>query len=138
MRGLPDIPNVLVGLTSVSAIGYVGKKALPSPTREIKEVHSDPSPVTTASWDNAQIVHFTVLGSGLLNADKSAPTEVRFKNDANDAEAANVVAGVTDEGTTLEFDLPDPLPAGTYALQVVTTEGNKITKADALTVNPTA
>jgi hypothetical protein len=29
VKGLPHIPDVLLGLTSVSAVGYVGKKALP-------------------------------------------------------------------------------------------------------------
>jgi hypothetical protein len=32
ISGVPHIPDVLLGLTSVSAVGYVGKKALPPPT----------------------------------------------------------------------------------------------------------
>jgi hypothetical protein len=38
-NGLPNLPDLLVGLTSVSAVGYVAKKALPS---------SQPSPDLTA------------------------------------------------------------------------------------------
>jgi hypothetical protein len=134
LLGLPDIPNVLVGLTSVSAVGYVGKKALPSAQRAITKVSSDPSPVTSTSWNGGQTVRFTVLGTGLVNADKSAPTEVRFEGDNGQQDGSNVVASITDEGTTLEFNLTNALPQGTYALQVITKEGNKITKADALTV----
>jgi hypothetical protein len=137
LLGLPDIPNVLVGLTSVSAVGYLGKKALPSLKREIMKVSTRPSPVTTASWNAGQIVKVTALGTGLVNADKSAPT-VRVENDTDGDNGSNVVATITDEGTTLEFDLPNALPEGTYALNVVTTEGNKIAKADALTVQPAA
>ena len=32
LNGLPHIPDVLLGLTGVAAVGYVGKKALPSST----------------------------------------------------------------------------------------------------------
>jgi hypothetical protein len=132
LLGLPDMPDVLVGLTSVSAVGYLGKKALPASMRAIAEVR--PSPVAATAWTGGTPVKFTALGSGLVNADKSAPIQVRFENDAGGEDASNVVASITSEGTTLAFDLATALPVGTYALHVVTREGNKITKADALTV----
>jgi hypothetical protein len=136
LLGLPNIPNVLVGLTTVSAVGYVGKKALPATKREITNVRSDPTPVSTStSWAGGQAIKVTVLGSGLVNADGSAPLHVRFENDAAGQDASNVVATVTDEGVALEFDVANALAAGVYALQVTTAEGNKITKAAALTVS---
>jgi hypothetical protein len=46
--GLPSIPKVLVGLTSVSAVGYVAKKALPVAARAITKV--DPDTVPIADW----------------------------------------------------------------------------------------
>jgi branched-subunit amino acid transport protein len=41
VSGLPTLPDLLVGLTSVSAVGYVGKKTLPSAGPTITDVQPD-------------------------------------------------------------------------------------------------
>jgi hypothetical protein len=64
--GLPTIPNVLLGLTSVSTVGYLGKKALPSQARAITKV--EPNQVKLGVWQAGK-AKLRVFGTGLLNAD---------------------------------------------------------------------
>lgn len=66
LHGLPRIPDVLLGLTSVSAAGYVAKKALPSnaPTAKL-----EPS-------EGPQGTTLTIAGSNLLNGTPPASTPV--------------------------------------------------------------
>jgi len=125
--GLPSIPNVLAGLTTVSAAGYVGKKVL-TPGRTIASVR--PSTVASTDWDEGGVVHFTAVGTGLLNGDGSAPSTVRF---GADGDGTKITLSVTADGTTLDFDVAGKLPAGTYALHVLTDQG-QATKTGALTV----
>jgi hypothetical protein len=133
--GLPTIPDVLLGLTSVSAVGYVTKKALPSQARAITRV--EPSQVTLGVWQAGK-AQLRVLGTGLLNADGSAPGTVRFENVNGGVDAARVVETTTSEGLVLEVDGFDfnALPVGAYDAIVVTSEGNKVAKSGALEVVP--
>jgi hypothetical protein len=64
--GLPTIPDTLLGLTSVSAGLYVGKKAVTRSQPKITGVFPQPIHANT---------RFTILGEGLL-AEPSSPTEV--------------------------------------------------------------
>jgi hypothetical protein len=66
LAGLPHIPDVLLGLTSVSAVGYVAKKALPpgAPTAKI-------SPATAAAKATV-----TITGTGLLDDKEPEQTAV--------------------------------------------------------------
>jgi len=131
--GLPTIPDVLLGLTSVSAVGYVGKKALPSQTRTITKV--EPPQIKLGQWNSGQ-AQVTLIGSNLLNADGSAPA-VRFENANGGVDAKRVVETTTAAGRQLVADLNfNALPLGTYDAVVVTTEGNKVTKSAALEVVP--
>jgi len=133
--GLPTIPDVLLGLTSVSAVGYVGKKALPSQTRAITKV--EPAQVKLGVWQAGK-AQLRVFGTGLLNADGSAPDTVRFENINGGVDAARVVESTTTEGLVLDADgFPfNSFLNGTYDAIVVTKEGNKVTKSDALEVVP--
>jgi hypothetical protein len=127
--GLPTIPDVLLGLTSVSAVGYVAKKALPAPERKITKV--EPPAVPLAQWRTGTALK--LLGSGLLNADQTPPDQVRFENAAGGQNASRVLAGTTTEGLVLDVEIPpNQLTAGKYDALVVTSEGNKVIKTDAL------
>ena len=64
--GLPTIPNTLLGLTSVSASLYVGKKAVSSSQPTVTGVF--PMPLHDAQW-------FTVIGTELI-PDPASPTDV--------------------------------------------------------------
>ncbi len=68
--GLPEIPDVLLGLTSVSALGYVTKKALPATAATAKL-----DPATAAAGATV-----TITGTGLLVGEepKDAPVMVLF------------------------------------------------------------
>jgi len=132
--GLPTIPDVLLGLTSVSAVGYVGKKALPSLTRAITKV--EPPQIKQGIWQSGQ-AQVTVFGSNLLNADGSAPTQVRFENANGGVDAKRVVESMKAQGLQLVVDLEfNALPVGSYDAVVVTKEGNKVTKTAAIEVVP--
>jgi hypothetical protein len=131
-RGLPTIPNVLIGLTSVSAVGYVAKKALPA-ARAITKV--DPATVPLATWNAGTTVK--VYGTNLLSADTSAPDTVRFSNATGSVEDPNPVAeNTTAEGLILDATIPaNTLAAGTYDCTVITNEGTKVTKSQAVVVS---
>jgi hypothetical protein len=132
--GLPTIPDVLVGLTSISAVGYVAKKALPGAARAITKI--DPDAVPAADWQ-AGSLKLKILGSGLLNADESVPDQVRVEDANGGVDASTVTASTTEEGLVLDAEFPPypPAAAGQYNVFVVTKEGNKVIKAGALTVN---
>ena len=61
--GLPTIPDVLVGLTSVSAVGFVGKKALAGPAG-ISEV--TPAAATVGG-------DVTIVTSGIVKSEEDLP-----------------------------------------------------------------
>jgi hypothetical protein len=130
--GLPTIPDVLLGLTSVSAVGYVAKKALPAADRTITKIE----PATISLADRHDGPTLKVYGSGLLNADRSPPDQVRFENASGGIDASRVTSSTTTtEGPFLETELPsNTLGAGTYDAVVVTKENTKVTKTQAVEV----
>jgi hypothetical protein len=65
-KGLPDIPDVLLGLTSVSAVGYVGKKALPGAA----------ATATMTPTTGGAGTPVTLVGKGLLVGDDRATADV--------------------------------------------------------------
>jgi hypothetical protein len=131
--GLPTIPDVLLGLTSVSAVGYVSKKALPLQARAITKV--EPATIALSQWRAGSALN--VFGSGLLNADGSAPDQVRFENAAGGVDAARVVESTTAQGLVLDAEIPaNALGVGKYDAVVVTKEGSKTSKSAALEVVP--
>ncbi len=84
--GLPNIPDVLLGLTSVSAVGYVGKKAIPQ------------SGAVTASAQpqrGAAEAPVTIAVTGLSPATQTAmPLWVRFEGDVGVAKTVPVSGGI--------------------------------------------
>jgi hypothetical protein len=132
--GLPTMPDVLVGLTSVSAVGYIAKKALPRALQAITRI--DPDAVPAADWQAGSLT-LKIFGSGLLNADESAPDQVRVEDaSGGGVNASPVTASTTEEGLVLDAEFPPyaAAAAGQYNVFVVTKEGNKVIKAGALTV----
>jgi hypothetical protein len=67
VSGLPTLPDLLVGLTSVSAVGYVSKKALPSTSPTITDVNPD---------HGAPTASVRIYGTGLI--EKGAPSPQVF------------------------------------------------------------
>jgi hypothetical protein len=98
--GLPTIPDTLLGLTSVSAGLYVGKKAVTRSQAMVTGVF--PMPVRDGQT-------FTILGTG-LTVDPAMPTDGVAQVSIDGAMATNVVA----EGTNLRATAPANLaPGGT-------------------------
>jgi hypothetical protein len=129
--GLPTIPDVLLGLTSVSAVGYVSKKVLPARAREITKV--DPSKIAVAAFNAGAA--FKVFGSGLLNADGTPPPTVRFENLSGSVNASRVAVSTSAEGLVLDVDMqPNALLVGDYGAIVITAEGNKAARSKSLNV----
>jgi hypothetical protein len=108
--GLPHIPDVLLGLTSVSAVGFVGKKALPAaPTTATMQPVTGPAGTTTV----------TISGKGLLvGADPTAAeVTVLFGSIALTPTAKSRTSGVD----TIAVTVPPGLPAGQEVPVVVVT-----------------
>jgi hypothetical protein len=92
VSGLPTLPDLLVGLTSVSAVGYVSKKALPSTGSSITDIQ--PSHGKQDDW-------VRIFGTGLI--EKGAPTEVRF----DDVHATDVrPIATTPNGPAVDVRVP--------------------------------
>jgi len=98
--GLPHIPDILLGLTSVAAAGYVTKKALPSGA-------------PTAALDSAtgkELTPVVIKGSGLLIGEppKETPVMVIFGT------RPGLLLGRERAGTvdTIEVEVPQGLPQG--------------------------
>jgi hypothetical protein len=98
--GLPTIPNTLLGLTSVSAGLYVGKKAVISTQPTVTGVF--PLPLHDSQ-------PFSVLGTGLA-ADPAAPTDVNPQITIDGVPATAVVAS---NGSLLAKAPPNLGPGGT-------------------------
>lgn len=132
---LPTIPDVLLGLTSVSAAGYVGKKVLTS-ARAITKV--DPSTITLSELGTPLPATITVhlYGAGLLNADGSAPTvNLVGATGTTPVSASSATASTTAQGLVLDAEFTTPLAAGDYEIDVVTKENIKVTLTNALKVS---
>ncbi len=124
--GLPTIPDVLLGLTSVSAVGYVAKKALPSGGLNVVKV----DPPNAAAGDDV-----TLYVSGLADAQGAVPAATDVTVELG-AAAANVKTVTTStQGPTVTVEVPAGIPAGPVDV-TVTYEGQKSTLKNALMVGP--
>ena len=124
--GLPTIPDVLLGLTSVSAVGYVAKKALPSGGLNVVKV--DP-----AKAAGGAVV--TLYVSGLADAQGAVPAAADVTVEFG-ATAANVQTVTTSgQGPTMTVAVPAGLAAGPVDL-TVTYQGQKSTLKNGFTITP--
>jgi hypothetical protein len=117
--GLPHIPDVLLGLTSVSAVGFVGKKALPSAVPAIKI-----DPATAAP--NAAV---DIKGKDLLVGDTpaAAPVFVFFG-----FTTATVTGRTSVNGSdTITVTVPAGLPTDRDVSVLVLTAAPALVKAGA-------
>ncbi len=96
--GLPNMPDTLLGLTSVSGGLYVGKKAVTRSQPQVTGVF--PQPVQANS-------RFTIVGEGLI-AEATSPTEVPPQVTIDGVPAM----GVSTENETLTAVLPPAFAAG--------------------------
>ena len=100
--GLPTMPDTLLGLTSISAGLYVGKKAV---TRN--------KPVVTAVFPQPVQANgkFTVIGEG-LTVEATSPTEAKAQVTIDGVS----VLAVAEDGDSLTAVLPDSLAGGGAAV----------------------
>jgi hypothetical protein len=127
--GLPKIPDVLLGLTSTSAVGYVAKKVLPT-TATLAITKVDPKRVTTG-----QTVKLWV--SGLVDDDGKVPLEADIGVDLDGTSATVNSSTETPEGPVVVVAIP-PVPdrGKSYGITVTYVPKKKsTTKAKALTVD---
>lgn len=108
--GLPDIPDTLLGLTSVSASLYVAKKAVERQQPVIDSV----LPARAKRGDTIRVLG-SFLGVGAVGAGKPQPTVTV----GGEAAAGSVVVG---EGE-LRVEVPDGAPSGTTEVKVTTAAG---------------
>lgn len=118
-NGLPHIPGVLLGLTSVSAVGYVGKKVL-IPTSSLA--------ATMTPKHGAVDTDVTIKVTGVLTTAAQLSAGVRF-GDAQDGRLVNDTAPVADSKAEFQVKTPDlGVPANTEVEVSVVTD-NAIVKA---------
>jgi hypothetical protein len=114
--GLPKLPDVLLGLTSVSAAGYVGKKALTPAAVATGKLTPDHGPVITP-------VQITLDGLS-PTAELKSPLWVRFN------EASAMISQVAVDGGTATVSAiaptMDPAPRSPVKVTVITAIGNVI------------
>ncbi len=119
--GLPHIPDVLLGLTSVAAAGYVGKKLLPPP-----KITAEMNPTSAAR--NAEVTVTITLTGVPQPAQGGAYFWVRFggENEVKPARAAVSKAGVA------QLQLKPPLAAlpPTVPVTVITEAGAVVEVGD--------
>jgi hypothetical protein len=114
LKGLPHIPDVLLGLTSVSAVGYVGKKALPASGAVTAKLEQAQGPARTP---------VTITVKGLVPpVQASTWMWVRFGADDPGQIAS---APVADGSATLSATPPDlqPPPPQPVDVSVITPAG---------------
>jgi hypothetical protein len=121
-EGLPDLPDLLVGLTSVSAVGYLGKKVLPQAPQITT---ATPNPATPGAL-------IAIAGTGLV-VGGNAPLQVLL-----DSTAIPVPYGIehTPQGTVVQATIPANQQVGSYQLSVRNFRSVLITAADPLVVQP--
>lgn len=124
--GLPSIPDVLLGLTSVSAVGYVAKKVLPTGGLNVVKVE----PAKAAAGDV-----ITLYVSGLADPQGAVPaaTEVTVEFGATDANVLTITTA--GEGPIVTVEVPTGLPAGPVDV-TVTYQGQKSTLKNGFTLGP--
>ena len=118
--GLPHVPDVLLGLTSVSAVGYIGKKALVP----VGTVTGTLNP--TSGPSGTTMVTITLDGLAPAEQPATTPWWVRF----GDAEPGDLVAAaVTSGGARLERAAPaiDPAPQQPVNVTVTGSDGTSVT-----------
>jgi hypothetical protein len=114
--GLPNIPEVLVGLTSVAAVGFVGKKTLAGPAA-IGEV--TPSAATVGS-------EVTIPTSGIVKSEADLPAlSVSFGKIAADSRALKVMTTAS-LGVLIKATVP-PDAAGKVDIDV-SVPGQQLTR----------
>ena len=107
--GLPNLPELLVGLTSVSAIGYLGKKVLRP---------SGPA-ITSVSPESAAVgAEVKIGGPGLIEA-QNAPEAVHFDNVAG----TPVTVRQTPAGAVVVVNVPPGVAGDDVTLKVKTIKG---------------
>jgi len=108
VAGLPTLPDLLVGLTSVSAIGYLGKKTLSSGAPTITDVQPD---------KGKPLSSVRVSGTRLVEGN-APPAEVRFGE-----KVSAPVEVFVEHGIVLQVQVPKDAPAGTVDFVVMTASG---------------
>lgn len=107
--GFPHIPDILLGLTSVAAAGYVTKKTLPS---------GAPSAALDAA-KGAELSQVMIKGSGLLIGEPPNETPLIVLFGSREARVIDKErAGTTD---SIEVEVPKGLPQGKPVQVVVVT-----------------
>ena len=119
-NGLPHIPDVLLGLTSASAAGYVGKKLLPPQTMTAE--------LTTAEGKATVPVTITLTGMA-KPAGPQADFWVRF---GADDEGGIESAPVSPAGVAAVSRTPSPVPAPAPAELPLTVDVTVITEGGAV------
>jgi hypothetical protein len=122
--GLPTIPDVLLGLTSVSAVGYVAKKALPSGGLNVVKV--DPAKAAAGAV-------VTLYVSGLADAQGTVPAAADVTVEFGTTAAGVQTITTSSEGPTMTVVVPAGLPA-TAVDVTVTYQGQKSTLKNGFTL----
>jgi len=129
LGGLPHIPDVLLGLTSVSAVGYVGKKMLPNVT----EIAASIEP--THAKEGEEVV---LTLSGLPTREHPGMfLWVRFGPDDEGQAIKAVLAG---HGTDPQVKVPDlkPAPPAPVPVTVLAEDGTMIVAGQKFTYDSPA
>jgi hypothetical protein len=105
--GLPTIPDVLLGLTSVAAVGFVGKKALAGPAG-ISEV----TPAAARVGDRV-----TIATAGLVKSEEDLPAVTVAFGEAAANRRALKLTTTTTFGVLVECEVP-PDAAGKVDVKV--------------------
>jgi len=111
---MPTIPDVLVGLTSVAAVGFVSKKALAGPA-VISEVKSSPAQVGD---------RVTIVTSGIIKSASDLPAVTVAFGDAVANQGTLAVTTTTTLGVLLDATVP-PEAAGDVDLKVSVPTGKE-------------
>jgi hypothetical protein len=123
--GIPTIPDVLLGLTSVSAVGYVGKKALSSPggISAVQPMHA------------AVGERVTIATAGIIQAADDLPA-ITVKFGSTPASPGTLIATpTTSQGVLIEAAVP-PDAAGQVAI-TVSAPTSKPATFDGFSIKPT-
>lgn len=127
--GMPHIPDVLLGLTSVAAVGYVAKKALPPspPTATAKVVDAKQK----AGSD------ITIKGKNLLTGEPAAETPlIVLFGEKSQPPSKKEREGAADD--TLTVKVPDDVAPAAKVEVLVITPGPSIVPAGAIEVEAAA
>jgi hypothetical protein len=118
-RGMPDLPWFLIGLTSVSALAYVGKKSVESGSPAIAAI----IPSKVRPGDKLRIE-----GSYLAASLNSPPSITIDGLQVSDATVCSI-AGPLGEQSVVEATVPDDVTAGAQKTISVTPRGGKAVTA---------